>query len=88
MCVTLASPLTDFNPHSHTGSDLTKTFLFNVSRISIHTPIQGVTQMAFRLVLGYHISIHTPIQGVTKRCVFVHNLAFISIHTPIQGVTI
>ena len=55
--------------------------------VSIHTPIQGVTEVTPEKVINQDVSIHTPIQGVTydfylECCYFA-----VSIHTPIQGVT-
>ena len=35
--------LTNFNPHSHAGSDTVKALLDEWDGISIHTPTQGVT---------------------------------------------
>ena len=57
-------------------------------RISIHTPIKGVTHYA---LLPYWwtvpISIHTPIKGVTIMLDAEDYSILISIHTPIKGVT-
>ena len=32
-----------FNPHTHAGCDAVKSFLLDKSKVSIHTPTQGVT---------------------------------------------
>ena len=54
-----------FNPHSHAGSDTIALSLFNMQRISIHTPTQGVTLFPVTIQNIHSISIHTPTQGVT-----------------------
>ena len=56
--------------------------------ISIHTPIQGVTDVMQERLPKEKISIHTPIQGVTVMVDSLIPLNQISIHTPIQGVTV
>ena len=55
-----------FNPHTHTGCDPLR--IYNAARgefVSIHTPIQGVTQGSDTFEFDIKVSIHTPIQGVT-----------------------
>ncbi len=58
------------------------------TRISIHTPVKGVT---LRIVPGagdyWVISIHTPVKGVTLMYQFRRYRRDISIHTPVKGVT-
>ena len=40
--------------------------MFNVRlRISIHTPVKGVTSIASVIFMAGDISIHTPVKGVT-----------------------
>ena len=76
-----------FNPHTHTGCDEASTWPVEVSTVSIHTPIQGVTSpWCFGWLLS-SVSIHTPIQGVTCSLYHFDNVWWVSIHTPIQGVT-
>ena len=54
-----------FNPHTHTGCDCFVVGSIPPDRVSIHTPIQGVTLLSYALLLNFFVSIHTPIQGVT-----------------------
>ena len=56
-------------------------------RVSIHTPIQGVTVGLALVIHCFPVSIHTPIQGVTPQRYFYSGVQKVSIHTPIQGVT-
>ena len=59
------SPTTDFNPHSHMGSD-TLYYLPSVpSDISIHTPTWGATSKKIVSMCNGMISIHTPTWGAT-----------------------
>ena len=58
-----------------------------VEPVSIHTPIQGVTECDGHRYGCAGVSIHTPIQGVTLITVYQWVLGIVSIHTPIQGVT-
>ena len=86
-CTSNITRQNDFNPHSHAGSDccflFSKYFLF----ISIHTPTQGVTEIAYAKNEFNEISIHTPTQGVTYKWEGLPDTIDISIHTPTQGVT-
>ena len=77
-----------FNPHTHTGCDYTIGCSYDCQRVSIHTPIQGVTWDGSRGNQGHRVSIHTPIQGVTSTFVLFPFWVWVSIHTPIQGVTV
>ena len=54
-----------FNPHSHEGSDTTAQEAQKTQRISIHTPMKGVTTVPQLFGNFYFISIHTPMKGVT-----------------------
>ena len=56
-------------------------------RVSIHTPIQGVTPLSTKIYDKTLVSIHTPIQGVTTSILLCTTVFLVSIHTPIQGVT-
>ncbi len=78
---------TNFNPHSHAGSDERDDVNIYTPRISIHTPTQGVTVGYYERQKVYAISIHTPTQGVTISIRPPFNDSCISIHTPTQGVT-
>ena len=76
-----------FNPHTHTGCDQGHSLQADCTKVSIHTPIQGVT-LAFRISPAQvRVSIHTPIQGVTFLPPSNRIGVYVSIHTPIQGVT-
>ncbi len=77
----------DFNPHSHAGSDAGAFCLPKNTKISIHTPTQGVTSDTSRDCYCRNISIHTPTQGVTSSRSIKMHASTISIHTPTQGVT-
>ena len=54
-----------FNPHTHTGCDRKIGLGLRDIVVSIHTPIQGVTNGCGFLGYSLKVSIHTPIQGVT-----------------------
>ena len=54
-----------FNPHTHTGCDQTPLLFGIAQKVSIHTPIQGVTLPFGTFAMVSSVSIHTPIQGVT-----------------------
>ena len=56
-----------FNPHTHEGCDVGKTFLFQILLVSIHTPTKGVTIETFLKILLTLVSIHTPTKGVTEQ---------------------
>ncbi len=77
-----------FNPHTHTGCDrkcYDKETVY--IRVSIHTPIQGVTWVTGLPADMIDVSIHSPIQGVTGSFSTSSTANLVSIHTPIQGVT-
>ena len=58
--------LDSFNPHTHAGCDHYHLLLFTNSKVSIHTPTQGVTVSADTMQYAMYVSIHTPTQGVTE----------------------
>ena len=79
---------TNFNPHSHAGSDIplivSSTFFF----ISIHTPTQGVTPCfwgSFRAFCDFNP--HSHAGSDPYRHWQLNKWYLISIHTPTQGVT-
>ena len=76
-----------FNPHTHTGCDFSYCYKSFCKWVSIHTPIQGVTESCRIHRHSTGVSIHTPIQGVTLQYRYNRILCLVSIHTPIQGVT-
>ena len=79
----------NFNPHSHEGSDDTGTGRdYRAHGISIHTPTKGVTDLLYHRCYATHISIHTPTKGVTRPPSKDPKGHRISIHTPTKGVTI
>ena len=57
--------ISNFNPHSHKGSDSILSSGKKYTLISIHTPTKGVTLMAEIARMRVSISIHTPTKGVT-----------------------
>ena len=76
-----------FNPHTHKGCDRDERGYCDKWRISIHTPIKGVTGSSHQRKYDGPISIHTPIKGVTSLSAYNYSVTEISIHTPIKGVT-
>ena len=56
-----------FNPHTHAGCDSRSIIKITESKVSIHTPTQGVTMENQMLIQLFSVSIHTPTQGVTGR---------------------
>ena len=89
-CVMLISKcmLCSFNPHTHAGCDAQQAQVQRDWQVSIHTPTQGVTQMAAQFGIKAPVSIHTPTQGVTVRLSCCSFIGLVSIHTPTQGVTL
>ena len=76
-----------FNPHTHTGCDKTLSPISICFKVSIHTPIQGVTGHHQGSKAGATFQSTHPyrvwrLQGAANGGAFV-----VSIHTPIQGVT-
>ena len=61
----LWSALLCFNPHTHAGCDAVGYFDLISSKVSIHTPTQGVTILSEQEQWILFVSIHTPTQGVT-----------------------
>ena len=60
-----------FNPHTHTGCDLWFSAFKRCLKVSIHTPIQGVTRVRRCNQHQDRVSIHTPIQGVTHCSIII-----------------
>ncbi len=56
---------TRFNPHAHVGRDFDVLEQVGLERVSIHTPMWGVTDSLVKLSLRSSVSIHTPTWGVT-----------------------
>ncbi len=61
---------TRFNPHSRTGSDKLLRPAIPTVNVSIHTPVQGATDIVIGGLAYMHVSIHTPVQGATCEEVF------------------
>ena len=62
----LSKVFSDFNPHSHEGSDNGEIQgIVFVHRISIHTPTKGATLIDIDETPWRGISIHTPTKGAT-----------------------
>ena len=81
--------MSSFNPHARAGRDLLDEFLIRPSdRVSIRTPVQGVTQVKYQEGEGWVVSIRTPVQGVTWWSCPWRGDRPVSIRTPVQGVTL
>ena len=78
----------DFNPHTREGCDVEVAGRLLDVRISIHTPVKGVTLRHIWLRGAQGISIHTPVKGVTLLDALRALFSRISIHTPVKGVTL
>ena len=77
-----------FNPHTHAGCDAVNNFFELKSKVSIHTPTQGVTTIScVDLRNKYSFNPHTH---AGCDCPFAGNanIQSVSIHTPTQGVTV
>ena len=71
-----------FNPHTHAGCDSRSIIKITESKVSIHTPTQGVTMENQMLIQLFSVSIHTPTQGVTRfRTALAHHQAGFNPHT-------
>ena len=76
-----------FNPHTHTGCDLTNPHKMLSFYVSIHTPIQGVTQSCqYAYPKGQFQSTHPYRVWLLMTDAADYPIP-VSIHTPIQGVT-
>ena len=76
-----------FNPHTHTGCDQTPLLFGIAQKVSIHTPIQGVTCcdiISHLVYLRFNPHTHTGCDPASLAYCCQGN---VSIHTPIQGVT-
>ena len=62
-----------FNPHTHAGCDSYWCNLHIRTKVSIHTPTQGVTNRLSLLYRQNPVSIHTPTQGVTQFWYSMHS---------------
>ena len=58
-----------------------------IARVSIHTPVWGVTLISRGIGDYFYVSIHTPVWGVTVALSSLRNDSRVSIHTPVWGVT-
>ena len=58
------------------------------TRVSIHTPVKGVTVLPLGTDNSEHVSIHTPVKGVTRAAALRLTKEAVSIHTPVKGVTL
>ena len=59
-----------FNPHTHAGCDSRSIIKITESKVSIHTPTQGVTMVVYTRIHLVIVSIHTPTQGVTTSIMY------------------
>ena len=78
----------NFNPRSHTGSDVETMVEAIASEISIHAPTRGATDIQRMPFICFFISIHAPTRGATHSQYFKLQHIFISIHAPTRGATI
>ena len=79
--------IASFNPHTHEGCDERPARLFELLRVSIHTPTKGVTDQSCNWASVGRVSIHTPTKGVTQVINQYAQDDRVSIHTPTKGVT-
>ena len=79
--------LSCFNPHTHEGCDHGAVREIHRWRVSIHTPMKGVTVSTPTYLDLIKVSIHTPMKGVTTVLSRADSLQIVSIHTPMKGVT-
>ena len=56
-------------------------------KVSIHTPVWGVTEKPSMTQQHFKVSIHTPVWGVTQLLKDELKPYQVSIHTPVWGVT-
>ena len=54
-----------FNPHARVGRDKFMITNYVSKRVSIHTPVWGVTELRHLRHEAHEVSIHTPVWGVT-----------------------
>ena len=75
-----------FNPHTHAGCDSRSIIKITESKVSIHTPTQGVTGRAARAASQEGFNPHTH-AGCDEMATIGIGEDGVSIHTPTQGVT-
>ena len=64
-----------FNPHARVGRDRTKYITQTEYKVSIHTPVWGVTEVAGKPSHHCRVSIHTPVWGVTSTILVTSSFA-------------
>ena len=80
--------LSDFNPHSHKGSDISCSIpYFFLKYFNPHSHKGSDAKATLEYTGELNISIHTPTRGVTDRINGLLMVGGISIHTPTRGVT-
>ena len=86
--LTVMSVRFDFNSHPREGGDPRAGRGPAYQRISIPTPVKGVTFPRSVPSSNFQqISIPTPVKGVTAEASKISGKKFISIPTPVKGVT-
>ena len=71
------------------GRDSLKFNKIYILRVSIHTPVWGVTCGLVECLGRFgRVSIHTPVWGVTDVPNWDEEASEVSIHTPVWGVTV
>ncbi len=81
------NPFTNFNPHSHKGSDFNGCVLISHCEYFNPHSHKGSDDITFTAYAHITISIHTPTRGVTELHGEELDKEIISIHTPTRGVT-
>ncbi len=74
--------LTNFNPHSHAGSDMQRSSASAVDGISIHTPTQGVTRVHIkRKLLHFYFNPHSHAGSDTALTVLIFSPSYFNPHS-------
>ena len=81
------SPLANFNPRSHEGSDRVQKQRINITFISIRAPARGATEKKDSQARREVISIRAPARGATNAEVITGSDTGISIRAPARGAT-
>ena len=57
------------------------------TRVSIHAPVKGATQLVGGDVMMFPVSIHAPVKGATTPVRAILEALPVSIHAPVKGAT-
>ena len=81
-------PVKGFNPRTHTGCDVPRSFGRNQLIVSIHAPTRGATLTTTKARVQTHVSIHAPTRGATiEMSDLLGPFYMVSIHAPTRGAT-